>query len=77
MHVFLSGVNSVQVGLLRLSMMLLSFVHLCKYGFMYAMATILLVCVDVMVMAYVYEVSCSGAGWCGISDLYILMSVGE
>ena len=34
-------------------------------------------CVDVMEMSSAYEVSCSGAGSCGISDVYVLRSVHE
>ena len=44
---------------------------------MYALAAFLLLCVDVMVMPSAYEVSCSGAGGCGMSDVYMLKSVGK
>ena len=43
---------------------------------MYALAAFLL-CVDFMVMLSVCEVSCSGVGWRGMSDVYILKSVGD
>ena len=36
----------------------------------------LLLCVDVMVTASAYEVSCSGACGCGMSDVYMLKSMG-
>ena len=42
---------------------------------MYAL-TVFCSCVDVMVMSSAYRVSCSGAGGCGMSDVYML-SVGE
>ena len=34
-------------------------------------------CVDVIVMAAAYKVSYSGAGDCGMSDVYMLKNVGE
>ena len=49
-----SGVNRVQVVLSRFSMRLFCFVQantLCRYGCMYFLASLVLVCVDVMVMA--------------------------
>ena len=75
-----SGVNSVEVVLSGLIMRLLSFVHVCncRYGCMYALAAFLLVCVDIMVMSYAYEVSYSGgAGGYGMPDVYILTSVDD
>ena len=75
-----SGVYSMQVVLSGLSMRLLSVVHVsncCRYGCMYALTVFLLVCVYVMVMVFAYEVSCSGDGDCGMSDVYVLKSVGE
>ena len=49
-----SGVNRVQVVLSGFSMRLFCFVqakHLCRYGCMYFLAGLVLVCVDVMVMS--------------------------
>ena len=72
--------NSVHVVLSELSMRLLSFIHVCncyRYGCMHAFAAFLLVFIDVMVMVSAYEVSCSGAGGCGMFDMYMLKSVGE
>ena len=49
-----SGVNRVQVVLSGFSMILFCFVHaktLCRYGCMYFLAALVLVCVDVMVMS--------------------------
>ena len=34
-------------------------------------------CVDGMVMSSAYRVSCSGAGGCGMSVVYMLKRVGE
>ena len=46
-----SGVNRVQVVLSGFSMRLFCFVQaLCRYGCMYFLAALVLVCVDVMVM---------------------------
>ena len=48
-----SGVNRVNVVLSGFSVILFCFVQantLCSYGFMYFLAPIVLVCVDVMVM---------------------------
>ena len=76
------GVNSVHVVLSGLSMSLLYFVHVwncCRFGCMFALAAILLMCVDATVMPYTYEVSCSasGGGGGGMSCEYMLKSVGE
>ena len=49
-----SGVNRVQVGLSGFSKRLFCFVHaktLCRYGCMYLLAVLVLVCVDVIVMS--------------------------
>ena len=49
-----SGVNRVQVVLSGFSMRLFCFVQaktLCRYGCMYFLAALVLVCVDVMVMS--------------------------
>ena len=49
-----SGVNRVQVVLSGFSMILFCFVQtktLCRYGCMYFLAALVLVCVDVMVMS--------------------------
>ena len=48
------GVNRVQVVLSGFSMRLFCFVHaktLCRYGCMYYLAGLVLLCVDVMVMS--------------------------
>ena len=48
------GVNRVQVVLSRFSVRLFCFVQakaLCRYGCMYLLAALALVCVDVMVMS--------------------------
>ena len=49
-----SGVNRVQVVLHGLSVRLFCFVHantLCRYGYMYFLAALVLMCVDAMVMS--------------------------
>ena len=49
-----SGVNRVQVVLSEFSMRLFCFVQaktLCRYGCIYLLAALVLVCVDVMVMS--------------------------
>ena len=49
-----SGVNRVQVVLSGFSKRLFCFVQaktLCRYGFMYFLAVLVLVCVDVIVMS--------------------------
>ena len=49
-----SGVNRVQVVMYIYSVRLLCFVHdffICRYGCMYFLAALVLVCVDVMVMS--------------------------
>ena len=49
-----SGVNRVQVVLSRFCMRLFCFVQtktLCRYGCIYALAALVLVCMDVMVMS--------------------------
>ena len=49
-----SGVNRVQVVLSGFSVRLFCFFHattLCRYGCMYFLAALVLVCVDVMVMS--------------------------
>ena len=49
-----SGMNRVQVVLSGFSVRLFCFVQaktLCRYGFMYELAALVLVCVDVMVMS--------------------------
>ena len=51
-----SGVNRVQVVLSEFSVRLFCFVQiktLCRYGCMYFLAALVLVCVDVMVMSSV------------------------
>ena len=71
-----STVNSVHVVLSGLSMRLLYF-NVCncyRHDCMYVLAAFLLVCEDVMVMSYTYDVSCSGAGGCGMPDVYMLKS---
>ena len=44
---------------------------------MYNLTVFLLVCVDVMVMSYSYEVSCSGTNNYNIPDVFMLNSVGN
>ena len=49
-----SGVNRVQVGLSGFSKRLFCFVPaktVCRYGYMYFLAALVLVCVDVIVMS--------------------------
>ena len=49
-----SGVNKVQVVLSGFSVRLFCFVQaktLCRYGYMYFLAELVLVCVDVMMMS--------------------------
>ena len=53
-----SGVNRVQVVLYGFSGRLLCFVQtktLCRYGCMYFLAALVLVCVDLVVMSSVYD----------------------
>ena len=55
-----SGVNRVQIVLAGFCVRLLCFVQtktLCKYGFMYFFAALVLVCVDVMVMSSEYAMT--------------------
>ena len=55
-----SGVNRVQVGLSGFSMRWFCFVQakpLCRYGCMYFLAALVLVCVDVMVMSSAYTMT--------------------
>ena len=50
-----SGVNRVQVVLYGFSMILFCFVHaktLCRYGCMYFLAALMLVCVDVVYVCH-------------------------
>ena len=50
-----SGVNRVQIVLPGFSVRLICFVQtktLCRYGCMYFLAALMLVCVDVMVISY-------------------------
>ena len=50
-----SGMNRVQVVLCGFSVRLFCFVQeksLCRYGYMYFLAALVLVCVDVMVMSF-------------------------
>ena len=58
-----SGVNRVQVVLSGLIMRLLCCCvqSLCKYGCMYFLAALMLVCVDVVVMSSAYNITCTGA----------------
>ena len=44
---------------------------------MYALAAFLLLCVDIMVMSYAYEVSCCSGDSYAMSNVYMLKSVGE
>ena len=56
-----------------------SFLHVCiccRYECMFSLS-LLLACVNVMVMSAVYEESCSGAGGSVMSDVYMLKSLGE
>ena len=55
-----SGVNRVQVVLSGFSVRLFCFVQaktLCRYGCMYFLAALVLVCVDVMVMSTAYAMT--------------------
>ena len=55
-----SGVNRVHVVLSGFSMRLCCFVHaktLCKYGCIYFLVALVLVCVDVMVMSSAYAMT--------------------
>ena len=44
---------------------------------MFAFALLMLLCVDVMVMSSAYVVSFTGACGVGVSDVYMLKSVGD
>ena len=50
---------------------------LCRYGCMYFLAALVLVCVDVMVMSSAYAMTCTGALGGGMSAVYMLNSVGD
>ena len=56
--------NRVQVVLSGFSVRLFCYVQaktLCRYGCMYFLAALVLLCVDVMVMSSVYVMTCTGA----------------
>ena len=61
-----SGVNRVQVVLSGFRKMLFCFVQattLCRYGYMYFLAALVLVCVDVIVMSSAYAMTCCTGWW--------------
>ena len=67
-----SGVNRVQVvlsGLIMRSLCCVQSKTLCKYGCMYFLAALMLVCVDVIVMSSAYNITCTGAVGVGISSV--------
>ena len=75
-----SGVKRVHVVLYGLRMMLFVRVHVgisCRYDWMFALAMFMSLCVDVMVMSSAYVVSFTGACGVGVSDVYMLKSLGD
>ena len=46
---------------------------LCKYGCMYFLAALMLVCVDVIVMSSAYNITCTWSVGEGISAVYVFM----
>ena len=63
-----SGVNRVQVVLSGFNKRLFCFVQaktLCRYGCMYFLAALVLVCVDVIVMSSAYFLAMTGTGALG------------
>ena len=73
-----SSVKRVHVVLFVLRIRL--FVHLgilCMYGLMFAFAMFMSLSVDVMVMSSASVVSFAGACGVGVSDVYMLKSVGD
>ena len=75
-----SGMNRVQVVLSGFSVRLFGFVRaktLCRYGCMYFLAALVLVCVDVMVVSSAYAMTCTGALGGSMSAVYMSNSVGE
>ena len=65
-----SGENSVQ------GVMVKHHVYICcRHSYMYALAAFLLAYIDVMVMPSGYDFSCSSAGGCGMSDVYMFTGV--
>ena len=75
-----SGVNSLQVVLSGICKRLFCFVQaktLCRYGCMCFLASLVLVCVEVIVMSSAYTMTCTGALGGGKSKVYMLNSVGE
>ena len=56
---------------------IIKILYIILYDCMYDFDTFLLMCVDVMVMSSADEVSCSGAGDGGRSDVYMLKIVGD
>ena len=70
----------MQVDLSGFSVRLFCFVQtktLCRFGCMYFLAALVLVCVDVRVMSSVYAMTCTSALGGGMSAVYMLNSVGE
>ena len=75
-----SGVKRVHVVLSVLRMRLFVQVHVCiscGYDWMFALAMYMSLCVDVMVMSPAYVVNFTGACAVGVSDVYMLESVGD
>ena len=49
----------------------------CRYDWMFAFVMFMLLCVDVMVMSSAYVVRFTGTCGVGVSDVYMLKSVGD
>ena len=49
----------------------------CMYEWMFAFAMFMSLCVDVMVVSSAYVISFTGACGVGVSDVYMLKSVGD
>ena len=50
---------------------------LSKYGWMYILAALVLVCLDVIVMLSAQDMTCTGALGSGMSAVQMLKSVGD
>ena len=75
-----SGVKRVHVVLSGLRMWLFVCVHVCiscRYDWMFAFAIFMSLCVYIMVMSSAYVVSFTGACGVGVSDVYMLISMGD
>ena len=75
-----SGVKRVHVVLSGLRMKLFVCLHVCiscRYDWMFAFVMFMSLCVDIIMMSSAYIVSFTGACGVGVSDMYMLKSVGD